>query len=263
MLVQTRIALLILVSFLLYINVVQSRRGGGSRGGGSSRGSSSSRNFGSSSSSSRGSSGSSGSRGGGVSKFVSGTGVGSIASSNNFKSAITGAAAGYLTYRAGQAVINMANLPMNWNGRAYYWGSSYYPRYFDFDMCSMPLNASDPAFKDVVFKDGARPTQIVWGCKAYEENCCGMECCKQSNFSNPSTIAIILGVIAVLLTVTCCCCCCCCCCGRINNADLDEAKPDGSITRVIPVSDERNGFHANNQGKREMIVFLTNAKAPS
>lgn len=93
---------------------------------------------------------------------------------------IVGAAAGYLTYQAGKAIIRSMSHPMNWNGRQYYWGQQYYPGagggYGGTTMCRMPLESNDPKFGNIYTPDGSRPKEIVWSC-GINERCCGYECC--------------------------------------------------------------------------------------
>ncbi|VDL64390.1 unnamed protein product [Nippostrongylus brasiliensis] len=84
---------------------------------------------------------------------------------------IVGAAAGYLTYQAGKAIIRSMAGPMMWNNRPYYWGSNYYrPQRGQENMCRMPVDPSDPQFGNIY-------QPIVWGC-GYYEYCCGYECCR-------------------------------------------------------------------------------------
>lgn len=92
---------------------------------------------------------------------------------------IVGAAASYLTYQAGRAIIRSMAGPMMWNNRPYYWGSNYYrPQRGQENMCRMPIDPSDPQFGNVYNPDGVtRPHEIVWGC-GYYEHCCGYECCR-------------------------------------------------------------------------------------
>lgn len=106
------------------------------------------------------------------------SGVGSFVRSNSFKNAIVGAAAGYLTYQAGKAIIrNMAG-PMYWNSRPYYWGANHYrPSHGQSNVCRMPIQPGDEQFGNVYFQDQTRPREIVWGC-GYYEYCCGYECCR-------------------------------------------------------------------------------------
>uniref|UniRef100_A0A914XH17 CX domain-containing protein n=1 Tax=Plectus sambesii TaxID=2011161 RepID=A0A914XH17_9BILA len=161
------------VIFVAHVDVVESRGGGGGGGRGSSGGRSSSSS--SSKSGGRGSSSSyHGGSGGGISTFSTGTGVGSIARSRLFKTAI----AGYLTYQAGKAIIRTAGAAMMWNNQSYYWGPSYYQNRSGYEMCSMSLiNSTDNTFHDVFFNNGTRPKAILWGCQSYSEYCCGYECC--------------------------------------------------------------------------------------
>ncbi|VDM79829.1 unnamed protein product [Strongylus vulgaris] len=63
---------------------------------------------------------------------------------------IVGAAAGYLTYQAGRAIIRSMAGPMMWNNRPYYWGSNYYrPQRMQEHMCRMPIDPSDPQFGNI------------------------------------------------------------------------------------------------------------------
>ncbi|XGW13938.1 hypothetical protein V3C99_000316 [Haemonchus contortus] len=114
----------------------------------------------------------------GGSRFTS-HGIGSRSRSNTFKNMIVGAAAGYLTYQAGKAIIRSMAGPMMWNNRPYYWGSNYYrPQRGMENMCRMPIDPSDPQFGNIYQPDGVtRPREIVWGC-GYYEYCCGYECCR-------------------------------------------------------------------------------------
>uniref|UniRef100_A0A8R1DX39 CX domain-containing protein n=1 Tax=Caenorhabditis japonica TaxID=281687 RepID=A0A8R1DX39_CAEJA len=115
--------------------------------------------------------------GGGASRWAN-SGIGSRSRGSTFKNMIVGAAAGYLTYQAGKAIIRAAAGPMMWNNRPYYWGSNYYrqsPGHTN--MCRMPIDSSDPQFGNVYFQDQSRPREITWGC-GYYEYCCGYECCR-------------------------------------------------------------------------------------
>ncbi|CAI2349302.1 unnamed protein product [Caenorhabditis sp. 36 PRJEB53466] len=106
------------------------------------------------------------------------SGLGSRNRGSQFKNMIVGAAAGYLTYQAGKAIIRAAAGPMMWNNRPYYWGSNYYrsnPGHSN--MCRMPIESGDSQFGNVYFQDQSRPREIVWGC-GYYEHCCGYECCR-------------------------------------------------------------------------------------
>lgn len=92
-------------------------------------------------------------------RFTEGKGVGSFLGSSNFKSAIVGAAAGYVTYKSGKAIIKTASRPIVWSGRNYYWDSKYYQRQTDYEMCSMSIER-DPYFANFAFDDGTRPKQV-------------------------------------------------------------------------------------------------------
>uniref|UniRef100_A0A914VL21 CX domain-containing protein n=1 Tax=Plectus sambesii TaxID=2011161 RepID=A0A914VL21_9BILA len=117
--------------------------------------------------------------GGGTSSYSSGSGVGSVLRSNQFKGAIAGAAAGFIAYQAGKAIIRSASRPMPWGGRNYYWGPDYYQRQSGYEMCSMPIE-NDAYFGSFSFDNGDRPRQIVWSCRSYSERCCGYECCPRN-----------------------------------------------------------------------------------
>jgi len=117
--------------------------------------------------------------GGGGHSYSKGSGIGSKLRSNTFKNMVVGAAAGYLTYQAGKALIRHAAGPMMWNNRPYYWGSNYYQSRPGQTMCRMPIEPGDSQFGNVHFSDQSRPKEIVWGC-GYGEQCCGYECCPAS-----------------------------------------------------------------------------------
>ncbi|CAI5445148.1 unnamed protein product [Caenorhabditis angaria] len=107
----------------------------------------------------------------------SSSGIGSHKSGSKFKNFLLGAAAGYVTYKAGQALIRHAAGPMYYNSRPYYWGQNYYRSSPGrTKMCSMPLD-SDSQFSNMYFQDQTRPREITWGCSDYEY-CCGYECCR-------------------------------------------------------------------------------------
>ncbi|KAL7074723.1 hypothetical protein ACQ4LE_005932 [Meloidogyne hapla] len=213
--------------FLIFTAEIVGKRGGGGggfgRGGfGGSRGSSSARGssaksgggggwFGGGSKSSSGSghySGKSGTRGSGGYHGGSGgfyqsnyreKGTGSRSRSDMFKNMIVGAAAGYLTYQAGKAIIRSMSSPMAWNNRNYYWGTQYYPggsHHSDRTMCRMPIEPNDPKFGQVYTPDGSQPKEIVWSCP-YNEECCGYECCSESGNN-------IIGIIIVFCLILIC-----------------------------------------------------------
>uniref|UniRef100_A0A0K0F6Z6 CX domain-containing protein n=1 Tax=Strongyloides venezuelensis TaxID=75913 RepID=A0A0K0F6Z6_STRVS len=121
-----------------------------------------------------------GNRNKGYSSSFSKSGLGSRSRSSAFKNAIVGAAAGYLTYQAGKAIIRNIAGPMMWNNRPYYWGSQYYRPRTGHNMCRMPIPQNDENFGNIYSSDGmSRPKEIVWDC-GYNEHCCGYECCPGS-----------------------------------------------------------------------------------
>ncbi|KAM3723543.1 Uncharacterized protein ACO02O_06752 [Dirofilaria immitis] len=101
---------------------------------------------------------------------------GGLFTKSNIGSFIAGAAAGYLTYKAGKALIRSAYAPMMWNNRPYYWGSNYYRGGYGTHMCRMPIDGDDPQLGNVYFEDGKKPKELVWSCN-YDEYCCGYDCC--------------------------------------------------------------------------------------
>uniref|UniRef100_A0A914WGP4 CX domain-containing protein n=1 Tax=Plectus sambesii TaxID=2011161 RepID=A0A914WGP4_9BILA len=221
MLPSAWISALLVVVLVVHVGVVKSRGGsggGGRGGGGGARGGFGGRSGGFGGGGGRGSSAGRGSsvntgrgysssnRGGGISTFSKGTGLGSIARSSSFKSAIAGAAAGYITYQAGKAIIRTAGAAMMWGGRPYYWGPSYYQYRSGYEMCSMPLtNSADNTFNDVYFSDMTRPKQIVWSCRASYEYCCGYECCPRN--SSGIIFLVIVGIIVGGIILLLCCGC--------------------------------------------------------
>uniref|UniRef100_A0A915N0D2 CX domain-containing protein n=1 Tax=Meloidogyne javanica TaxID=6303 RepID=A0A915N0D2_MELJA len=202
---------------------------GGSRGSSAARGSSAKSGgggggwFGGGSKSSSGSghySGKSGGyHGGGGGGFYRSNyrekGLGSRSRSDMFKNMIVGAAAGYLTYQAGKAIIRSMSAPMTWNNRDYYWGSQYYPggtHHSDRTMCRMPVEPDDPKFGKVYTPDGSQPKEIVWSCP-YNEECCGYECCPGRGSSGGfgygsrywnSGPGLGFGTIILILLLLCC-----------------------------------------------------------
>uniref|UniRef100_A0A914W7L2 CX domain-containing protein n=1 Tax=Plectus sambesii TaxID=2011161 RepID=A0A914W7L2_9BILA len=192
---QLRVCALVLfvIVLIVRVDVIESkggRDGGGGRGG--STGPSDSKGF------------NSNNRGGGISTSSKGAGMGSLARSSTFKSAIAGAAAGYITYQAGKAIINTAGAAMMWGGRPYYWGPSYYQYRSGYEMCSMPLtNSTNNSFSDVYFSNMTRPKQIVWSCRSHTEYCCGYECCPTKQGSNFFGTGLLIFCI-ILLIMLCC-----------------------------------------------------------
>uniref|UniRef100_A0A1I7VT59 CX domain-containing protein n=1 Tax=Loa loa TaxID=7209 RepID=A0A1I7VT59_LOALO len=108
---------------------------------------------------------------------------GGLFTKSNIGSFIAGAAAGYLTYKAGKALIRSAYAPMMWNNRPYYWGSNYYRGGYGTHMCHMPVQGDDPQLGNVYFEDGRRPKELVWSC-SYDEYCCGYDCCWRGGTSS-------------------------------------------------------------------------------
>uniref|UniRef100_A0AC34GUW8 CX domain-containing protein n=1 Tax=Panagrolaimus sp. ES5 TaxID=591445 RepID=A0AC34GUW8_9BILA len=131
------------------------------------------------------------------------SGVGSFVRSNQFKNAIVGAAAGYLTYQAGKAIIRNVMAPMMWNNRPYYWGSSYYPRSSmggQGQMCRMPVDNTDTQLSNIYLPDNTRPREIVWGC-GYNEYCCGYECCRGNGASGYGRYGTGFGIGCEIFTI--------------------------------------------------------------
>uniref|UniRef100_A0A914WYE3 CX domain-containing protein n=1 Tax=Plectus sambesii TaxID=2011161 RepID=A0A914WYE3_9BILA len=192
------VSALFVIILLVRVDVVKSRGGldGGERDGGHVNGS----EWSSTGSSDKGSS----NRGGGASTSSKRADLGSITRGRSLKKAITGAAAGYLTYKSGKAIINRVDAAMMWNSRPYYWGPSYYEYQSGYTMCSMPLdNPKDTTFSDIFFEDLSRPVMIVWGCRKDSESCCGYECCP----NNPINVWNIIGPVlaGVILLFSCGC----------------------------------------------------------
>jgi len=133
---------------------------------------------------------------------------------------IVGAAAGYLTYQAGKAIIRNTMSPMMWGGRNYYWGQNYYQGAPGGTMCRMPLEG-DSQFSNVYFQDNSRPKEIVWSCR-YNEYCCGYECCPSNTggYGYGHRGGIGLGSIIVLLLL--------CGCGAFVVHQVCKAKRGGS-----------------------------------
>uniref|UniRef100_A0A914W9M2 CX domain-containing protein n=1 Tax=Plectus sambesii TaxID=2011161 RepID=A0A914W9M2_9BILA len=181
-------ALLVIV-LVLHVDVIESKSDSGSAGRGSSAG----RSNGTGSSSSN--------RGGGSSTFSNGTGLGSAAPRSSFKSAIADAAAEYMAYQGGKAIIKAPEAAMTWNNRQYYWGSSCYHYRSGYEMCSISLdNSTDNTFSDVVFDNGTGPEMIAWSCHASSEYCCGYECCPNKNdgISVWGIVSYFVGAIILL-----------------------------------------------------------------
>ncbi|KAK6101672.1 CX module family protein [Brugia pahangi] len=108
---------------------------------------------------------------------------GSLFTKSNIGSFVAGAAAGYLTYKAGKALIRRAHAPMMWNNRPYYWGSNYYRGDYGTHMCRVPIQGDDPQLGNVYFDDGRKPKELVWSCN-YDEYCCGYDCCRNDGTSS-------------------------------------------------------------------------------
>uniref|UniRef100_A0A915D590 CX domain-containing protein n=1 Tax=Ditylenchus dipsaci TaxID=166011 RepID=A0A915D590_9BILA len=142
------------------------------------------------------------------SRYSKGSGIGSASRSSTFKNMVVGAAAGYLTYQAGKAIIRNTMSPMMWGGRSYYWGQNHYQGPPGGNMCRMPMEG-DSQFSNVYFQDGGRPKEIVWSCR-YNEYCCGYECCPSNTGGGGYggygyRGGIGLGSIIVLLLLCGCC----------------------------------------------------------
>lgn len=122
-------------------------------------------------------------------------------------------------------------MPLMWGGRPYYWGSSYYRPQPGYDMCRMPVDPNDEIFHKIYLSnsteilasngtelpsevadalaanstmnpfDGGemeaaeRPKEIVWPC-AYNEECCGYECCDDEG--SGVVIWALIGIAALI-----------------------------------------------------------------
>jgi len=190
----------------------QGSSGGWNQGGKSNIGTSGGHGY--SGNQQKGGYGSSGYQGGGYGRSsgpkYTKSGVGSFVRSNQFKSAIVGAAAGYLTYQAGKAIIRNVAGPMMWNNRPYYWGASHYRGGSGQSMCRMPMDQSDPTLGNIYLQDNTRPREIVWGC-GYNEYCCGYECCRGNSAGGYGGYGgygtgFGLGSLIVVILLICCSC---------------------------------------------------------
>uniref|UniRef100_A0A914WIK2 CX domain-containing protein n=1 Tax=Plectus sambesii TaxID=2011161 RepID=A0A914WIK2_9BILA len=186
---------LLVIILVVDVDVIESKddSGGGGRGDSDVRGNSAGRSKGTGSSFSN--------REDGSSTFSNGTGLGSAARRSSFKSAIADAAADYIAYQGGKAIIKAPEAAMTWNNRRYYWGSSCYQYRLGHEMCSISLiNSTDDTFSDVVFDNGTGPEMIAWSCHASSEYCCGYECCPKGNdgFSFWAIIGLFVGAVLLL-----------------------------------------------------------------
>ena len=113
-------------------------------------------------------------------------------SSKSFKSAIAGAAAGYLTYKGGKYIIRSATEPMMLDDHVYYWDDSFYIREYNMQKCSMAIerttNDTTMTLGNVFFDNGTRPTHIVWSCSAQYQRCCEFDCCYHDQGSGILTL---------------------------------------------------------------------------
>ncbi|VDN08102.1 unnamed protein product [Thelazia callipaeda] len=122
---------------------------------------------------------------------------------SNIGSFVAGAAAGYLTYKAGKALIRSAYAPMMWNNRPYYWGSNYYRGGgYGTHMCHMPVDSNDEHLGKVYFQDGSRPKELVWSC-SYDEYCCGYDCCLRGGASGYSGFNLGYSLVIAASTAYC------------------------------------------------------------
>ncbi|KHJ93087.1 CX module [Oesophagostomum dentatum] len=153
--------------FSFTFSVIIARRGGGSSGRGGSR-ARSALSHRSSSSSPRF-----------TKKFSK---VGSIQRTSMFRSTVFGAAAGYLTFKAGRHIINDPSKPIMFDSRPYYWNSELQTPTEEFPVqCVNKIDPQDPQFGRVYYANESRPTEIAYGC-AEGDYCCGYDCCQEGTF---------------------------------------------------------------------------------
>uniref|UniRef100_A0A0K0DIF4 CX domain-containing protein n=1 Tax=Angiostrongylus cantonensis TaxID=6313 RepID=A0A0K0DIF4_ANGCA len=108
--------------------------------------------------------------------------VGSIERTSLFRSTVFGAAAGYLTFRAGRHVINDPGKPIVFDSREYYWNADLHTPSEKLPVqCVNKIDPLDPQFGRVYYANDSRPTEIVYGC-AEEDYCCGYDCCQENIF---------------------------------------------------------------------------------
>ncbi|KAK6744181.1 hypothetical protein RB195_011094 [Necator americanus] len=108
--------------------------------------------------------------------------VGSIQRTSMFRATVFGAAAGYLTFRAGRHFINDPSKPIMFDSRSYYWSSDLQTPTEELPVqCVNRIDPQDPQFGRVYYANESRPTEIVYGC-AEGDYCCGYDCCQEGTF---------------------------------------------------------------------------------
>ncbi|PIO65867.1 CX module, partial [Teladorsagia circumcincta] len=99
--------------------------------------------------------------------------TGSIERTSLFRSTVFGAAAGYLTFRAGRHIINDPSQPIMFGSRSYYWNADLQqPTEALPVQCVNKIDPQDPQFGRVYYPNDTRPTEIAYGC-AEGDYCCG------------------------------------------------------------------------------------------
>ncbi|KAK5976110.1 CX module [Trichostrongylus colubriformis] len=108
--------------------------------------------------------------------------TGSIERTSLFRSTVFGAAAGYLTFRAGRHIINDPYQPIMFGSRSYYWNTDLQKPTEELPVqCVNKIDPQDPQFGRVYFPNDTRPTEIAYGC-AEGDYCCGYDCCQEGTF---------------------------------------------------------------------------------
>ncbi|CAJ0598618.1 unnamed protein product [Cylicocyclus nassatus] len=129
--------------------------------------------------------------------------VGSIQRTSMFRATVFGAAAGYLTFRAGRHIINDPNQPIMFDSRPYYWNSELQTPTEEFPVqCVNKIDPQDPQFGRVYYENETRPTEIAYAC-AEGDYCCGYDCCQESTFFTSLFRLLVLILVLSVVGVFC------------------------------------------------------------
>ncbi|VDM58282.1 unnamed protein product [Angiostrongylus costaricensis] len=129
--------------------------------------------------------------------------LGSIERTSLFRSTVFGAAAGYLTFRAGRHIINDPGKPIVFDSREYYWNADLHTPSEKLPLqCVNKIDPLDPQFGRVYYANDSRPTEIVYGC-AEEDYCCGYDCCQENMFFTSLFRLLIMILVFSVLGVFC------------------------------------------------------------